>query len=160
MKRLLFLALCGCSLPTLLMADVVRLAPDIAWLNAAGKLKKITAFKGQPVVVIVARSPQDWTFRSQVGQLQKMYERLADKKIIFVAAFTKEPGRIKSNIPFVIAPDGPRVANDFDITGKFGIAFIGRDRNLDYVTNKVVPAQRIYDIVGASFVNQEKLRRP
>jgi len=160
MKQFFLIALCSCFLSAMASAEVVRPAPDFGWLNSTGNLKKIGAFKGQPVVVIVSRSPQDWIFRAQVGQLQKMYERLADQKVIFVAAFTETPGRIKSNIPFVIAPDGPRVANELEIMGKFGIAFIGRDWNLDYVTDKVIPAQRIFDIVGASFVTQEKIRRP
>lgn len=160
MKKLFLIVLAGCFLPALAPAEVVRPAPDFGWLNSTGQVKKISDLKGQPVVVIVSRSPRDRIFRAQVGQLQKMYERLADQKIVFVAAFTEAPGRIKSNIPFVIAPDGPRVANDLGITGKFGIAFIGRDRNLDYITQRVVPAQRIYDIVGASFVPQERLRRP
>lgn len=160
MKKLFLIVLGICFLPAIVSAEVVRLAPDFGWLNSTGQAKKVSAFKGQPVVVIVARSPREWIFRAQVGQLQKMYERLADQRVIFVVAFTETPGRIKSNIPFVLAPDGPRVANELGITGKFGIAFIGRDWNLDYVTDKVVPAQRIYDVVGASFVTQEKLRRP
>lgn len=141
-------------------AVVVRPAPNIQWLDATGKLKGLAAFKGQPVVVIVARSPRDRSFRAQVGQLQKMYERLAANKVVFVAAFTQEQGLIRSNIPFVLAPDGPRVAYDLGTGEKFGVAFIGRDGNLDYVTNKILPVQRIYDVVGASFVTQEMLRRP
>ena len=43
---------------------------------------------------------------------------------------------------------------------RFRIAFIGRDGNLDYVTNKVIPAQRVYDLIGNSFVPQRDMRRP
>ena len=49
---------------------------------------------------------------------------------------------------------------DYEGSERFTIAFIGRDGNLDYVTNKVLPAQRVYDIVGNSFVTQQNMRRP
>jgi len=160
MKLISFIALLSLLSTGLLPAITVRLAPNIRWLDATGKLQSLDAFRGQPVVVIVARSPRDRLFRAQVGQLQKMYQRYAAHNVLFIAAFTDEQGRIKSNIPFVLAPDGPRTALDFQISGRFGIAFIGRDGNVDYVTDKVLPAQRIYDVIGASYVTQEKLRRP
>jgi hypothetical protein len=139
---------------------VVRPAPNVTWLDASGKLKSLAAFKGQPVVLLVAPSPRDRRFRAQVGQLQKMYERYASAKVVFLVAFTKEPGRIRSNIPFTLAGDGPRVAFDYETGERFGIAVIGRDGNLDYVTRKVLPAQRIFDVINNSFVPQELLRRP
>jgi hypothetical protein len=141
-------------------ANVVRPAPNITWLDASGKLKGLGAFKGQPVVVVVAPSPRDRLFRAQVGQLQKMYERYAAAKVVFVAAFTQESGLIRSNIPFAVAGDGPRTAFDYQIAGRFGIAIVGRDGNLDYVTDRVLPAQRIFDVIGNSFVPQTALRRP
>lgn len=141
-------------------ALVVQPAPNVAWVNAAGKLETSAAFLRQPIVVVMAPSPKSWIFRAQVGQLQKMYERYAAEKIIFVAAFTQEQGLIKSNIPFVLAADGPHTAFAFQVTEKFGIAVIGRDGNLDCLSRKVLPAQRIYDIVNNSFVPQAADRRP
>ena len=141
-------------------AAVVRPAPNITWVDYTGKLKGLGAFKGQPVVVLIAPSPRDRAFRSQVGQLQKMYERYAAAKVVFVVAFTGEPGQIKSNIPFAVAGDGPKVAFDYQTGEKFGIAIVGRDGNLDYVTDRVLPAQRIFDVINNSFVPQEMLRRP
>ncbi|CAN5464284.1 hypothetical protein BH09VER1_BH09VER1_25760 [soil metagenome] len=144
----------------LAQALVVQPAPNVAWVNSAGKLENSVAFKNQPVVVVIAPSPKSWIFRAQVGQLQKMYERYAAEKIIFIAAFTKEQGLIKSNIPFVLAADGPRTGFDYQITKNFGIAVIGRDGNLDCLSSRVLPAQRIYDIVNNSFVPQAADRRP
>ncbi len=141
-------------------AAVVRPAPNVTWLDYTGKLKGLGAFKGQPIVIIVAPSPRDRAFRAQVGKLQKMYERYAAAKVVFVVAFTQEPGQIMSNIPFAIAGDGPKVAFDYQTGEKFGIAIVGRDGNLDYVTGKVLPAQRIFDVIGNSFVPQQMLRRP
>lgn len=161
MKNLLFLATAAVALALGgASAAVVRPAPNISWVDYTGKLKNLGAFKGQPVVVIIAPSPLDRAFRAQVGQLQKMYERYAAAKVVFVVAFTQEPGRIKSNIPFAVAGDGPRVAFDYQTGEKFGIAIVGRDGNLDYVTGKVLPAQRIFDVINNSFVPQEQLRRP
>jgi len=160
MKHRLLIVVCFLLAPGLLPALVVNPAPNVPWLDANGKVQGLGVFKGQPVILVVAPSPQDRTFRAQLGQLRQMYERYAANKVIFIAAFTQAQGRIRSNIPFVLAADGPRTSYDFKTGDRFGIAFIGRDGNLDYVTNKVIPAQRAFDIVGASFVTQEKLRRP
>jgi hypothetical protein len=143
-----------------LSAVVVRKAPNVTWLDSAGRQKGLSALRGQPVVILIAPSPRDRAFRSQLGQLRKMYQRYAANKAVFIAAFTQEGGRIPSNIPFLVAADGPRVGYDYEGGERFRIAFIGRDGNLDYVTNKVIPAQRVYDILGNSFVTQRDLRRP
>ena len=145
---------------TTLCAVVVRPAPNVNWIDSSGRQRSLAALKGQPVVVVIAPTPRDWSFRSQAGQLRKMYERYATDKVVFIAAFTGEPGRIRSNIPFAFAADGPRVGFDYASGERFTIAIIGRDGNLDYVTNKVLPAQRIYDVIRNSFVPQRDMRRP
>lgn len=142
-----------------LAADVVRPSPDFRWVDASGKTKSSKDFRGQPVVVVIAPSPRQWAFRSQVGQLQLMYERLAAQKIVCVAVFSGEPGVVRSNIPFVTVPDGPQVAAAFDSSTGFGIAIIGRDGNLDYFSDRVTPVQRIADVMDNSFVVQKSLRR-
>lgn len=156
MKSLiLFLALSAGALS----ADVVRPSPDYSWVDASGAQKSSKSFLGQPVVILVAGSPRDWSFRSQVGQLQKMYERLAAEKIVCVAAFTQSPGVVRSNIPFVVAADGPRLAYDLQVEKGFGVAVIGRDGNLDYSGRHVLAAQRIYDILDNSYAVQKSLRK-
>ena len=145
---------------TALSAAVVRQAPNINWIDSTGRQKGLSALRGQPVVILIAPGPRDRAFRSQLGQLRKMYERYAANKAVFIAAFTQEGGRIQSNIPFLVAADGPRVGYEYEGGERFRIAFIGRDGNLDYVTSKVIPAQRVYDILGNSFVTQRDLRRP
>lgn len=160
MKQLGLIILAGFLAVEMASALVVNPSPNISWVNSSGKLEGSAAFKNQPVVLVIAPSPKSWIFRAQVGQLQKMYERYAAEKIIFMAAFTKEQGLIKSNIPFVLAADGPRTAFDFKVVKDFGIAVIGRDGNIDCLSSKVLPAQRIYDIVNNSFVPQAADRRP
>ncbi|HEY5792797.1 MAG TPA: hypothetical protein VIS74_05825, partial [Chthoniobacterales bacterium] len=110
-------------------------------------------------VVLIAPSPRAWAFRSQVGQLQQVYERLAAMKAVCIAAFTEENGRIRSNIPFAGVPDGPRVAYDYNVQRGFAIGVIGRDGNLDYIDNRVTSGQRVLDIIQNSFVLQAQLRR-
>lgn len=160
MKKKPLIILLALGLISPLPAVVVRPAPNVNWVELDGKIKGLSAFKGQPVVLVIAPSPRSWKFRSQIGQFHTMYERMAAQKVIFIAAFTQEPGRIKSNIPFVIAADGPRAGYDYDVSGGFAIAVIGRDGNLDYITDRVLPAQRVYDVIENSYVTQELLRRP
>jgi len=159
MKQLLLVLLLTGFAFDLATAEVVRPAPEILWTSSSGAAEKLSKFRGQPVVVLIAPSPRSWAFRSQVGQLQQVYERLGAMKAICIAAFTTDTGRIHSNIPFVIAPDGPRVAYDYNVQRGFAIAVIGRDGNLDYVNNRVTTGQRVMDIIQNSFVLQQDLRR-
>lgn len=140
-------------------ANVVRPAPNFTWINYSGSAETLKRFQGQPVVLLVAPSPRSWAFRSQVGQLQKVFQRLSATGAVCVAAFTRDTGRIRSNIPFALAQDGPRVAYDYGIEDSFSIAIIGWDGNLDLITNRVTSGQRVLDVVGNSFAVQEALRR-
>lgn len=160
MKRLFFaFALAFLGLLATLQAEVVRPAPEIQWTSSSGATEKLSKFRGQPVVILIAPSPRNWTFRSQVGQLQQVYERLGAMKAICIAAFTENTGQIRSNIPFAIAPDGPRVAYDLNVQRGFAIGIVGRDGNLDYIHNRVTSGQRVIDIIQNSFVLQQDLRR-
>lgn len=139
-------------------ARVVRPAPSFSWVDYNGKTNSLESLRGQAVVLLIAPSPRSRAFRSQVRQLEKAYQRFAAQKLVCFAAFTSEGGVIESNIPFVLAPDGPRVSFLYDISEGFAIAIIGPDGNLDYITDSVVPAQRILDIMGNSFAVQEGFR--
>jgi hypothetical protein len=157
--RLLLALLSALLLTTPLHADVVRPAPDFSWIDSTGKSKPAKELRGRPLIVIIAESPRQWAFRSQVGQLQKIYQRFAADGLVCVAAFSQEPGVIRSNIPFLTVPDGPTAAAAFDTAQGFSISIIGMDGNLDYVSNRVVAAQRIHDIIDNSFAKQKLLRR-
>jgi hypothetical protein len=161
MNRLFTGLLAGLLLAAGLTAEarVVRPAPEFAWTDYAGKARDLKSLRGQAVFILIAPSPRDWTFRSQVGQLQKAYQRFAANKLVAFTAFTNEGGVTRSNIPFVQVSDAPRVAFLYEVTKGFAIAVIGPDGNLDYLSTKVVPAQRLLDIMNASFAVQEKLRR-
>jgi hypothetical protein len=159
MKTVFFAILLAFVAPVL-KADVVRPAPEFFWVDSTGARKSSKALLGRPVILLIADSPRQWAFRSQVGQLQTMYERIAADKALCVAAFSQAPGVVRSNIPFVLAADGPQTAFNLQIQRGFGIAIIGKDGNLDYIGSRVIPAQRIYDILDNSYVVQRALRRP
>lgn len=141
-------------------AEVVRPAPEFRWTDATGAVKSSKQFLGRPLVLVIANSPRQWAFRSQVGQLQRMYERLAAQRLVVVAAFSQQPGVIRSNIPFVTVPDGANVAAAFGVPSGFAIAVIGKDGNLDYFSDRVTPVERIRDVMQNSFVVQKAMRRP
>jgi hypothetical protein len=141
-------------------ARVVRQAPDFTWTALDGSNRTLASLAGQPVMLIIAPSPRDRRFRAQMRELQSAYQRVAAARMITTAAFTSEAGRIDSNIPVVVAADGPRVAFLYEVPEGFSVAMIGSDGNLDYLTNQVIPVQRVLDIIDASYARQEYLRRP
>jgi hypothetical protein len=152
----LLAALC---LSAALQAKVVREAPSFTWTDSTGSAMPLKNLRGQPVVLVIANSPSEWAFRSQVGQLQKIYARFAAEKLLCVAAFSGEQDLIRSNIPFLTVPDGPSTAAAYAVPTGFAIAVIGADGNLDCFSTRVLPAQRIYDIIVNSYTNQKQLRR-
>jgi hypothetical protein len=160
MNRVLLSVLCLAAFAvTPSSADVVRPAPDFVWLASGGKGSSVKALRGQPVILIVARSPRQRVFRAQVGQLQRLYRLLGNTKAVAVAAFTEEPGAIRSDIPFVLAANPAAVASAYGVEGDFAIFILGKDGNLDIATDRVLPAQRILDIINNSFVVQSRNRR-
>lgn len=136
-------------------SGIVHLAPDFTF-PGIGKSQSLRGVRGQPVVLLIARSPKDGGFKSQVKILKEIYQQFANKQVVFVAAFSGEPGPIKSDIPFVIANNGPGVAGAYGVSEKekFTIAIIGKDGNLDYQTNKVLNANRVRDVIQNSYAVQ------
>ena len=158
MKSLLvLLAFIGFASP--LLAEVPRSVPDFTWTDSSGAAKKSRDLRGRPLVVLIAPKPSQWTFRSQVGQLNKIYQRLAAEGLVCVAAFSEESGVVRTNIPFLTVPDGANTAAAFNVTKGFAIAVIGRDGNIDSIGDRVLPAQRILDIINNSYAKQKMLRR-
>jgi hypothetical protein len=64
----------------------------------------------------------------------------------------------RSDVPFVVLPDPLTVADSYRV-GDFGIALIGTDGNLDYATDRVIPGQKILDVVNNSYAAQVQARR-
>jgi len=159
-KPLLTLAALAAALlaPVAVRADVVRPAPNFTW--AAGKSLK--GFKGQPVVLIIAPSPNSSAFRKQARRIEVVYQELAARKAVFIVAFTENDtlvGKIPSNIPFVLANNGPQVATAYHFDGKFSLNVIGKDGNLDLTTPQIIPASRIMDMIYNNAEQQASERK-
>lgn len=140
-------------------AAVVRLAPDFTFPGVGGKAQSLKGLRGQPVVLIIAQSPKNGDFKGQVKYLREIYQQFANKQVVFVAAFTQEQGQIKSNIPFVTANDGGGVASAYGVQDKFNIVIIGKDGNVDYQTRKVLPPERVRDVIQNSYAVQANTGR-
>ncbi len=140
-------------------AEVVRRAPDFTWLKSGNNRASLVSLRGQPVVLVVAPSPRYGKFRKQAKELQKTYQLLGNDKAVMVAAFTEEPGVIRSNIPFALAANPAAVVQAYGIAGDFAVFVIGRDGNLDEISDRVLPGQRVLDIINNSFVAQRDNRR-
>jgi hypothetical protein len=141
-------------------AEVIRLSPDFTF-PGIGKSQSLKGVRGQPVVLLIATSPKSGEFKTEVKILKGIYQQFANKQVLFVAAFTEETGPIKSDIPFLIANNGPAVASAFSVPekNKFNIAIIGKDGNIDYQTSKVLRAERVRDVIQNSYAVQSTTGR-
>jgi hypothetical protein len=138
-------------------ANVVRPAPDFAIPGV--KAKSLKSLRGQPIVLLIANSPKNGDFKSQAKYLKEIYSEFASKQVVFIAAFTGDAGLIKSDIPFVVANNGPAVASAYGVNDKFNIVIIGKDGNVDYQTRKVLPPERVRDVVQNSYAVQVNVAR-
>ena len=139
-------------------STVVTLAPDFTFA-APGKSRSLRSLRGQAVVIVFGKNAGVGAFEDQLEELGPLYQELASKRVIFVAALQEGDRPVRSNIPFVLANDGPNVAARYNVTGKFAIAIIGQDGNIDYQTTKVLPGGRVRDVIQNSFVVQDTARK-
>ena len=139
-------------------ADTVRSAPTFTFTSADG-VKTPASLRGQPIVLIIARSAKTKALRVQLKNLNSVYHDLSSRGTIFVAAITEGDAAVASNIPFAIASNGPGVAAAYGMRGDFLIAVIGRDGNVDVQTDKVLPGKRVLEVLKNNFDVQEKSRR-
>ncbi len=156
MKRLFLIALLAVGTTT--FANVVRLGPNFSW-QGAGKTTSLRSLRGQPVVLLVARSPRVGAFKAQVKKIKELYQEFSSKQVVFVVAFREGDGEVKSDIPFAIATNGERVATEYEVNGDFNIIVIGKDGNVDLQTPKVCPASRVRDVINNSFEAQAAARK-
>ncbi len=145
--------------PVPVVKPVVRPAPDFAWIGAGGKATPLKSLRGQPVVVLIAASPDEGDFRKEVSHIDGLYLDLSERKTVFLAAFSARSGRVASNVPYVLAADGAAVAKAFGVPpGGFGVAVIAPDGNVDLFSNQVQAAQRLLDMINNSYQTQANSR--
>ena len=139
-------------------SSVVALAPDFTFA-APGKNRSLRSLRGQAVVIVFARDAGNRALRKQLDELAPLYQELASKRVIFIAALAQGDGPVRSDIPFVIANDGASVIGRFGVPEKFAIAIIGPDGNIDYQTGNVLPGGRVRDVIQNSFTIQDTARK-
>ena len=142
-----------------LPSSVVHPAPDFLWVGAGGKAMPSKSFRGQPVVIVVAPSPEAGPMRKEAARIEDLYLRFSAKKTVFVAAFTQQTGRVQSNVPFAIAANGADVAKAYGAPpNQLSVIVISPDGNVDMVSARVESAQRILDVINNSFQAQASNR--
>ena len=140
-------------------SNVVHPAPDFAWIGAGNKTFPSKNFRGQPVVILVAPSPDARALRKQAARIEDLYLGFSAKKTVFVAAFTAQTGRVESNVPYAVAANGASVAAAYGARpGEFSVIVISPDGNVDMVSEKVEGAQRILDVINNTFQTQAAAR--
>ena len=70
------------------------------------------------------------------------------------------PEQVSSDIPFVTAANPQQVAADYGVRGRFAIAVIGVDGNLDLITSRLIAPERVRDAVFNNFESQSAARKP
>jgi len=158
MKKTLTILILTLALISAGFAEVVRLAPDFSW-QGVGKHPSLRSLRGQPVVLIIAKSARERAFRKQASRLKELYQEFASRNVVFVAAFVSEGGTIPSDVPFVIADNAAKIAADYQVEGNFGVVVIGVDGNVDMQTAKLIPATRIRDVIINSYAVQTEERK-
>jgi hypothetical protein len=139
---------------------IVRMTPDFTFPGAGNKSRTLRSLRGQPVVIVVTERPKDRAFRKQLDKLAPLYSDFAARRTVFIAAFTKEgEGPVQSNVPFVVANNGPAVAGAFGVTDRFSIIILGPDGNVDYQTTKVIPGGRVLDVMQNTYSVQRINRK-
>jgi hypothetical protein len=138
---------------------VVHLAPDFSIPGIGDKPRTLRSLRGQSVVLLIAKSARTGALKKQVKYLQELFEQFASKETVFAVALREGGALIRSNIPIIIVNNGPAVSDAYGVKKDFGIAIIGRDGNIDYQTDKVVPPERVRDVVQNSFPVQASLRK-
>jgi hypothetical protein len=141
-----------------LNAGVVRPAPSFTFAGAGGA-RSLATLRGQPVVLLLAKSAMTGALRKQLKNLRSVFHDCASRGTVFAAAFAGGSPAVPSDIPFVHVANSAAVASAYGLGGDFLIAVIGRDGNLDLLTDKVQPGLRVLEVIGNSFDVQEKTRR-
>ena len=105
--------------------------------RAGGKTFPAKTLRGQPMVILVAPSPDAKALRKEAGRIQDMYLQFAARKTVFFAAFTAQTGRVESNVPYAIAQNGAAVAAAYGVKpSDFAVIVVGPDGNVDMVSDE------------------------
>lgn len=160
MKKLLAVGSAALMMTALAVsAAVVHLAPDFSWEGTGGRPHPLKQLRGQPVVLLIAPSPESKQLRKEIAQVEKGFLELSARKAVFITVFSGQSGVVQSNVPFVNAANGPAVAALYGAKDSaFTVVVIGPDGNIDMQSDKVEPSQRILDVINNTFTAQSAAR--
>ena len=141
-------------------AEVVRPAPGIAFPADGGKPRTLASFKGQPLILLLADSPNRAAFKAQLKELAGSFDRLAIRSTVVAAGFKGgDTSVVRSNVPLVLLPEGAAACAAFQLKGEFAIVLVGPDGNIDYQTGKVLNMNRILEVMQNSYEVQKAAQR-
>jgi hypothetical protein len=150
------LALMALGFAAAAQAAVVRPAPNVA---LQGSTQTLRSFKGQTVVLLIAKDARQKNFRTLVYRLRRLYGQFATERVVFIAALEYGPQEVKSDIPFAIAANPAQVAQDYGVNGPFGIVVVGVDGNLDMVTQRMIAPEKVHDMIFNNYEIQNAGRK-
>jgi peroxiredoxin len=145
--------------PAPINSAVVHPAPDFSIPGVGSKPRTLRSLRGQSVVLLLAKSSKVGALKKQVKNLQELFEQFASKQTVFALAIREGDAQVKSNMPIAVVDNGAAVADAYGMKKDFSIAIIGRDGNLDYITDKVLAPERVRDVVQNAFPVQASLRK-
>ena len=157
--RRLFLLLILCVILPAANGAPVRLAPEFTFLGAGDKTRSLKSLRGQSVVLLISDSPRRGAFKKQLKYLEEIYQQFASKGVVIIAAVPDTEKPLPSNIPVARAINAAAVTGAYSVEKGFQIAIIGSDGNLDYQTGKVLPPERVRDVIQNSFAVQASERK-
>ena len=111
------------------------------------------------MVLVISDSSKNGSLKKQLKYLQEIYQEFASKQVVVVVALPDSADTIPSNVPVALANNGAGVASAYGVSKGFHIAIIGRDGNLDYQTDKVLPPERVRDVIQNSYEVQTSARK-
>ena len=160
LSAILAAGFCASAVAAPVKTVVIRQAPEFTYVAAGNRSQSLKSLRGQPVVLIMAESPDTRAFRKQLKYLREIYSQFASRNVVFAAAFKDgSTEAVESDVPFAIVNNGPSVVSAYGVEDDFSIAIIGKDGNIDYQTGKVLTPQRIRDVIKNSFAVQAEARR-
>lgn len=139
-------------------SPIVRPAPEFTFAGIGG-VKSLRSLRGQPIVVLAAKSPDSRAFRKQVKVIEDVYRELASRGTVFVAVFSEHGASVASDVPFIVASNGPAVAAAYGLTDDIVLGVVGPDGNLDFVSGELTRGLRIREIIQNNYVVQNNARR-
>lgn len=150
MRAFLAALACCCACAIAVNANVVDPAPDFRWPGK--RSSSLRSFRGRPVVLLVAPSPDSYSFRKQIRRIARVYRLFDTRRAVIIAAFTEHGGELPVVGPVVVVENAADVAARYGVRpGSFGMFIIGMDGNIDMRSRRVLSAQRVIDVIDNAY---------